>query len=715
MRTSYSLSRSWLTGLSVALMLSTGGLHAAPTTTPAPTLAPLAPTDIQSKVARLMTRQLSVLHYHRVPVDNALSEKILAGYLNALDGQRLFLLASDVEEFQRWRHQMDDQLRQGQLQPAFTIFSRYQARQRARLTEALEYLAQGRGVLDFSRDETLRVDRKNAPWATNEEEARRLWRQRLRSQALGLKLSGKSNSEILETLTKRHQGQLRALGQFRTDEVFQTFMNAFAANFDPHTEYYSPRSSENFNINMSLQLEGIGAVLQTDDEYTKVVRLVTGGPADRSRQLKPGDRIIGVAEGDRAFVDVVGLRIDEVVTLIRGAKGTKVRLQVIAGTTTDAATARIVVLERNTVALEDQAASQRMLTITRGERTTRVGVIKLPTFYADFQGMQSGDPNYRSTTRDVRRLIGELKEAGAQALVLDLRNNGGGSLTEANDLMGEFITTGPTVQVRDQRGRVEVLGDGNPERSYEGPLVVLTNRLSASAAEILAGAVQDYGRGLVVGSTTFGKGTVQSLREVGHGQLKLTEAKFYRISGGSTQHRGVVPDIVFPDLVNPDEIGESALDGALPWDTIAPASFSPLNNFAPRLASMRQRSQARQGQDPDIRYVVEQQQLLAEQKAQTVISLNETKRRAETRALDQRRLAIENRRREAKGQPLLKTLAELEALQEAEEARTDPQAESAEDQAILMEAAQVAVDLLLPTRTVRQDGGSQRTGTARTP
>lgn len=686
-------ARWWAAGLIAGTLgVTSPGLAQAPQ---------LQPTDTQGKVARLITRQLAVLHYNRTPINDELSARVLQRYLDNLDGQRLYFLAEDIQAFERWRLQLDDQLRAGLLGPAFTIFNRFQQRQRERLQFALAEIERGKDILDFSRDEEILNDRKDEPWARDTRQLDRLWRLRLKAAALSLRLADKSDAEILKTLERRHRAQLKAAEQTRADDAFQVFMNSLAENFDPHTEYYSPRNSENFNINMSLQLEGIGAVLQTEDEHTKIVRLVPGGPADRSRQLKPGDRIIAVAEGRKEFVDVVGWRIDEVVALIRGPKGTQVRLQVLTGTGSDVANAREVVLERNTVALEDQAASKRVIEIARGEQKYRIGVIKLPTFYADFQGMQNGDPNYRSTTRDVRRLVSELRQQDIQGLVLDLRNNGGGSLTEANDLVGEFITSGPTVQVRDARGRVEVLGDGNPAMSYAGPLVVYTNRLSASAAEIFAGAIQDYGRGVVVGGTTFGKGTVQSLRDVGHGQIKLTEAKFYRVSGASTQNRGVEPDISFPELINPEEIGESALRGALPWDTIKAAGYKPLADLSKRLPELQRLSRARQLKDPDFRYVLDQQKLLADLRARKVLSLNEDARRADKDALDQRRLQIENRRRSAKGQPAMKNWAELNAQNEKDLANTDPNFERPEDLAMLQEAAEVAVDLLLSARAAR--------------
>ncbi len=660
----------------------------------------LAPTEQQSKVARTVARQLAVLHYSRPALDDTLSVVIWNRYLSDLDSQRLFFIAPDIDSFERWQLQFDDQLKAGQIGPGFIIYNRFQNRLRERLQFVLNELDSNKKLFDFTGNESLVLDRKTAAWAKNSAELDQLWRLRVKSAALSLKLAGKSNDEALTTLKRRYKSQLTALNQTKSEDAFQTFMNAFTETYDPHTEYFSPRSSENFNINMSLQLEGIGAVLQTDDEYTKVVRLVPGGPADKSRQLKPNDRLVAVAEGEKDFVDVVGWRIDEVVQLIRGAKGTTVRLQVLPAGSTDTANTKEVSLVRNTVALEDQAATKKIIDIKRDAVVRRVGVIKLPTFYADFQGMQAGDPNYRSTTRDVHRLLTELKQERIQGIILDLRNNGGGSLSEVNDLIGEFISTGPTVQVRDARGKVEVLGDGNPDVTYSGPLVVMTNRLSASASEIFAGAIQDYGRGLIVGGTTFGKGTVQSLRDLGAGQLKITEAKFYRISGASTQHKGVVPDVVFPELTMANDIGESALPRALPWDTVNPARYQRQGQNNWRITTLRANSAQRQARNPDFRYLLDEQKLIVDLNAVKTQSLSEKARRQEKLQLDNRRLSIENRRRAAKGQAALKSWDDFEAQQEKLNPASDPNFERPEDAALVTEAAEILLDTLPPIRNM---------------
>lgn len=657
----------------------------------------LQPTRIQAKTARTVVDLLDELHYEHRKLDDTLSGQIFDRYLKDLDGQRLYFLASDIQTFEPWRPSFDNALKRSDVKGAFLIFNRYQQRAVERLNFVITEIDKGIGRMDFDSADEMEIDREKSPWATTRAELDDLWRKRLKAAALSLRLAGKTDAEIQKTLGKRYRSQLNNLMRTKSDDAFQVFMNSFSETYDPHTEYFSPRTQENFNINMSLSLEGIGAVLQSEDEYTKVVRLVPAGPADKTKQLKTGDRIVAVAQGNQEFVDVVGWRIDEVVDLIRGPKGTTVRLQVIPAGAVDETQTRTVSIVRNTVKLEDQAAQKKVLTIKRGEEELRIGVIKLPTFYADFQAMQAGDPNYRSTTRDVKKLINELKAEKINGLVLDLRNNGGGSLSEANSLIGLFISTGPTVQVKSAGGRIELMGDPDPSVTYSGPLVVMVNRLSASAAEIVAGAIQDYGRGLVVGGTTFGKGTVQSLRDLDHGQLKLTEAKFYRISGASTQHRGVVPDVMFPNVFDEADVGESALPNAMPWDTIPSARYFQYQDFSKQLGAIRQASQTRQAADPDFRYLNENISLARELKKQKTLSLKEAARKNEKQQLDEKRLAMENRRRAAKGQEPLKNWREAEQAEEEElETPEDPAKEKPEDEAFAMEASRILVDSLNP-------------------
>lgn len=680
-----------LLATSVIGLMVFSGVFAKQATAPT-TYTALSASKSQMLANHIVTTQLSQVHYQRQRLDDNLSSVIFDRYLKELDGTRSYFLASDIKEFEVYRKALDDALQNDNLKPAFAIYNRYQLRVSERLNFVLSQLERGVASVRFDTDEALETDRENAPWAANKAELDDLWRKRLKAAELGLKLAGKKPDEIQKTLIKRYRNQLTHLYQTRSDDAFQVYMNAVTESYDPHTEYFSPRTSENFNINMSLSLEGIGAVLQSEDEYTKVVRLVTAGPADKSGQLKPGDRIVGVAQDQDEFTDVIGWRIDEVVELIRGPKGSTVRLQVLPAGAKDEHQTRIISIVRNTVALEDQAAKKQVVTVQRDGRDHKIGVITLPNFYADFQGAQNGDPNYRSTTRDVRRLLNELKQEKIEGLVLDLRNNGGGSLEEANTLVGLFIDTGPTVQIRGTRGRPEILGDTEPGVAYSGPLVVLVNRLSASASEIFAGAIQDYQRGLIVGSTTFGKGTVQALRDLNHGQLKITQAKFYRISGGSNQNKGIVPDISFPSLVDEKDIGESALPNALPWDSITPVHYQAYNDFGKTLPKLRQLHESRAANDPDFIYTEAQIALIREQKKKTELSLNEETRKAEQAAFEKKRLEIENRKRLAKGLAPLKELEKTDEDKVVDEASNEEDSSKKEDDGYLREAGHIILD-----------------------
>ncbi|MEL7046488.1 MAG: carboxy terminal-processing peptidase, partial [Pseudomonadota bacterium] len=528
-----------------------------------------------------------------------------------------------------------------------------------------EALPETVAAMDFTLDERYELNTDERPWAADEAELDERWRLHLKNQALNLRLADKPADELAETLAKRYRNQLRRVEQYNAQDAFQIYANALTELYDPHTNYFSPRRSENFNISMRLSLEGIGAVLSREDEFTRVARIVPAGPADKQGQLKPSDRIVAVAQGeDGDFEDVIGWRLDEVVQLIRGPKGSTVRLSVLpakSGADADRQEIRIV---RNEVRLEEQSAQKRIIEVPHGgSDTLRVGVIDIPTFYIDFEAMRRGDEEYKSTTRDVRRLLNELEEEDIDGLIIDLRNNGGGSLQEANELTGLFIEYGPTVQIRHSSRRV--WRDGKRLRSayYDGPMMVLINRLSASASEIFAGAIQDYKRGLVVGDRSYGKGTVQTIVPLTEGQLKITESKFYRISGDSTQHRGVVPDIAFPSLYDPEEIGESALDHALDWDQINPVRhrrYSNVDSLVPQLAEL---FTERSTDNPEFRYLQDQIAIAQENRETLSVSLNEATRRAERSEREAEALKIENRRREALG---LDTLASLDELDEDE-------------------------------------------------
>ncbi|MFZ5722905.1 MAG: carboxy terminal-processing peptidase [Pseudomonadota bacterium] len=636
-----------------------------------------------------VVRQLQT-HYRQQPLDAELAGRLFDAYLKALDEQRLYFYGNDIEELEKLRPRFERALRLGDVDPAFLIFNRYQQRVVERLQYLVGEIDRGIDRFDFGKDEFVEIDRKDARWPATKAEMNDIWRRRLKAAVLDLRLSGKPDAEIQKLLSKRYRTQLNRTLQIRPEDAFSAYMNALTGLYDPHTEYFSPQTSENFNINMSLQLQGIGAVLQTEDEYTKVVKLVPGSPADKSGQIKPSDRIVSVAQGSGELVDVVGWRLDEVVELIRGPKGSQVRLEVIPANAQDTSETRIVTLTRDEVKLEEQAARKKVIEVTSQGQPFRIGVITLPTFYIDFDAAHRGDPDYRSTTRDVAKLIDALRTEKVDGIVLDLRNNGGGSLEEVQSLVGLFIRSGPVVQVRWANGKVEPEGDIDPDVRYDGPLAVMVNRLSASASEIFAAAIQDYGRGLVIGEQTFGKGTVQTLRPLNQGQLKITQAKFYRISGESTQLKGVMPDIQFPSLVDHDEIGESALPNAMAWDTIRPARYLRIGDFSSMLGELRKRTEQRTAVNPDFQYIREQLAILEQTRNQKQLSLNESVRRAERDAMRQKSLDAENKRRKARGETPVKDFAELEKINEEQAADDDK--ETPVDRAMLLEAGNVLAD-----------------------
>lgn len=635
-------------------------------------------------------------HYNKPPLNDERSVKIYEGYLKMLDPAKMYFTAGDIAEFNAWKTQFDDFLKKGDLQPGFTIYKRHLDRLKERLDFALAMLGKGVDKIDFTVDETLETDREKATWAKDSAALDDLWRKRVKDEVLRLKLANKEPKAIQELLIKRYKNQLSRLEQTRGEDIFQAYINAFAQTYDPHTQYLSPDNAENFDINMSLSLEGIGAVLQSDSEHVKVVRLVPAGPAEKSKQIAPADKIVGVAQGNGEMVDVIGWRLDEVVKLIRGPKGSVVRLEVVpASNAPNDQTSKIVSITRESVKLEEQAAKKSVLKLEHDGHPFKLGVIEVPAFYLDFKAFRAGDPEYKSTTRDVKKLLGELQKENVDGVVIDLRNNGGGSLQEATELTGLFIDQGPTVLVRNSDGRVDVLADENSGVFYKGPMAVLVNRLSASASEIFAGAMQDYHRALIIGGQTFGKGTVQTIQPLNHGELKLTLAKFYRVSGQSTQHQGVIPDIEYPSVVDTKEIGESALPEAMPWDSIRPAIKPEVDPFRPFLAELKARHDARTAHNPDFLYNRERLALAQKLMKETVVSLNEAKRRAQQTDIENKQLAMENARRKAKGEDPLKELKKEDEDALPEDSKAKP-----EDDAYLTETGQILLDYLGLNTTV---------------
>ena len=617
----------------------------------------LAPTPAQSDTLKEIIDVIEDRHYASRRYDDGLSAQHFSAYLDALDPQRMFFEADDIAAFSQWQLTLDNAGRAGDLAPAFTIFNDFHDELKDRLTAILETLPQTLEGFDYEVEEYLEIDRSAMPWAKDDAELDERWRKRLKNQALSLLLADKAPDEIPETLERRYQSQLKRLAQYNAQDVFQIYANTLAEQYDPHTNYFSPRRAENFDINMSLSFEGIGAILQIDDEYAKVTRLVPAGPADKQGGLRPSDLIMGVGQGETGPIeDVIGWRLDEIVDLIRGPRDTTVRLEVIPdkGKTDQR---RVVPIRRNEVKLEEQAAQKEIIEFTdEDDQTHRVGVIDIPAFYIDFEAYRRGDKLYRSTTRDVKKLVDELVADGVEGIVIDLRDNGGGSLQEANQLTGLFIEYGPTVQIRSAESRVWRDGKRRRSQYYEGPLAVMINRLSASASEIFAGAIQDYGRGIIVGEQSFGKGTVQSLVPLEEGQLKITESKFYRVSGGSTQHRGVVPDIDYPSLFDPEKIGESALDNALAWDQIAPTRFNRYHNYDTMIPMLETLHNARAANDPDYQFLQDQVKLAQDVRAINALPLQQSGRIAMRDEQEALALAIENKRRLSKGLEPLATL-----------------------------------------------------------
>jgi len=604
---------------------------------------PLKPTDTQGQAAQLSARFLTRFHYDSQPLDDAMSQKIYKAYLDSLDGEKVFFTQADLAKFAPLKTQMDDAIWNKDLSGPFSMFNLY-------ITRAIDRMNYARGLLkqgfDFNTNESYNYDRKKAEWPKDPAELDTLWRQRTMNDWLRLKLAGKSDDEIRKTLDKRYAGYIDRVKQLDGEDAFQSFMNAYAESTDPHTDYLGPRAAENFDISMKLSLEGIGAVLQARDEYTAIREIVPAGPAAKSGKVHVGDRIVAIGEGlNGSMVDVIGWRLDDVVKHIRGKKDTTVRLEILPADAGVDGKHEMISLVRQKVSIEEQAAKKKVIDIKDGDVSRKIGVIDLPSFYSDFGARRDGDKNFKSATRDVAKLLGELKAEGVEGVVMDLRNNGGGSLAEANELTGLFIDQGPVVQVRDARGEVQVQGDDNPGMSWAGPMAVLVNRGSASASEIFAAAIQDYSRGLIVGQPTFGKGTVQNLVDLDrfsrsakekpqYGELKMTIQEFFRINGGSTQLKGVTPDIQFPKNGDEKDFGESTYDNALPWTQIQPADYKPVADLKAYLGQLQGKHDARVVKAPSWKLMLDELAQYRKMRDKTTISLNFAQRQTERKEQD---------------------------------------------------------------------------------
>jgi carboxyl-terminal processing protease len=649
MKKTYILALTAALPLAIALAATQGKVS-----TPA---SELAPTEAQALTGSLVYHLLSGSDYayKSLPLDDALSEDIYGNYLKSLDENKLFFLQSDISRFDAYKTEMDDAIKSQDIGPAFEIFKVYLQRVDQRVAHARSLLKR---EFDFSAKEQYRYDREDATWAGSEAELDAIWMQSVKNDVLRLKLAGRPIDEIRTTLDKRYSNLSERLHQLRGDDVFENFMNAYGSAIDPHTSYMSPRSADNFNMTMKLSLEGVGAVLQNQDDYVVFRTIMPGSPAEKSGMIKPGDRVLAVGQGEKGpMVDVIGWRIDDVVSKIRGPKGSVVRLDVQSGDEGVDGPHQIVRIVRDKVKLEEQAASRKI--IESGGK--RIGVIELQAFYLDFEALRRGDADARSATSDVRRLLQELKQEKVDGVVMDLRNNGGGSLIEAVELTGLFIEQGPVVQVRETSGDVQVESDTDSSLAWNGPLAVLVNRSSASASEIFAAAIQDYGRGLIIGEPTFGKGTVQTLidldkfprrKDVKFGQLKMTIAQFFRIDGGTTQNAAVTPDVLFPVSVDASEYGESTYDNALPYTKIAPADYRRLGNPALISPQLKGLHEARISKDKEFSWWMQDVVHYKTERDKKSISLNEQERLAERNQMKAKRDAREAERK-ALGMALL--------------------------------------------------------------
>lgn len=634
---------------------------------PDPASLNLKPEDKFRETGRVVSFLLIQSHYEHPDFDDELSKEAFKQFLKSLDPNRSYFYQKDIEQLDDYETLFDDALRTGRIELAYDFFALFEERFRERYLFALEQLKE---PLDFDSDAEFEYDRREAPWPKDEKEMNVIWKKRVLNDALNLKLAEQTDEEIKEKLAKRYQSAIRRLSQTKSEDVFGYFMNSVSAAIDPHTSYYTPRQFENFAINMSLKLQGIGAVLTQEDMFTKIVSIVNKGPADKSGQVHPNDKIIGVGQGEKGeMVDVIGWRNDDVVDLIRGEAGTIVRLQIIPYTKSGDGMPKVVELVREEIKLEDQAAKSKVMQVEQYDKDFKMGVIELPSFYSESVASNGNGKEITSTTKDVEKLLKELKKQDIDGLVVDLRNNGGGSLSEVVSLVGLFIEKGPVVQGRDSRGRLRVLRDTDSSVLYDGPLAVLVNGGSASASEIFAGAIQDYGRGIVLGENTFGKGTVQSVADLNQyirnpetqvGALKLTVEKFYRVTGASTQNKGVKPDIAFPTIFDSSQYGEGSYDNALVWDTIKTTNFNKVDTLDSFIPYLKYQHEQRKENNQEFSFLEEDIDRASEQRDAKVVSLNYEKRLSERKRNDEIRLQRENLRRKMEGLEPLDELANEE-------------------------------------------------------
>ncbi len=642
----------------LAILSLTAFSYCAPDTT----IKVLHPDEKQIEVSRQVASLIANYNYKKVPIGDSLSRLIFDNYLKSLDDNRVYFFEKEVNEFKENRDLMDDQMVMGDLEPAYHMFNIYLERYVNRIQFMIAQLPTI--AFDFTKNESLVYNREKLPFMQTQEEMDAYWMQRLKYDLLNLKLAGTEEAKSKETLKKRYENLLSQIAKIESYDAFQSLMTAYTESIDPHTNYFNPNNAAKFNIDMARSLEGIGATLKFENDFVMVAAVVPGGPADKSGQIAIDDKFIAVAQGDGEFVDIVGWRIDNAIQLIRGAKGTTVRLKIVSKGQ-DIANPKIISIVREKIVLQDQSAKKEIKTIQSNGKNIKIGIIDIPAFYADFKAYQAGDVNYKSTTRDVKLIVDSLKAAKVDAIVVDLRSNGGGSLMEAIDLTGLFLKQGPVVQVRDTKNKIEVGEDDDPSILWDGPMAVLIDRFSASASEIFAAAIQDYGRGIIIGTQSYGKGTVQNSidldqmmgegasKVIGNtnkfGQINLTIAKFYRINGSSTQHKGVSPDIAFPMVFSADKYGESAEPAALPWDEIKRSNYKTLANIAPIKRVLIEKHDKRMKGNKDFEYLLADIKELKLRDAETSATLNEVIAKKERDEKEAESLERDNEKRLARG------------------------------------------------------------------
>ena len=656
----------------------------------------LTPAKKHINATEVITYIINSHHYRKKPIDNTLSSSMFDAYLKSIDPNHSFFLNKDIQNFSKYRYKLDEALKEADLEPAFDIFRIYRKRVKERTNYAVSELKK---EFDFEIDEDYLFDRRELTWANDVEELNNIWRKRVKNDMLNLLLTGKEKTEIKDTLKKRYQRIYTSTYQLDSNDIFQTFVNAYTTTIEPHTSYFSPRTSENFDISMRLSLEGIGAVLRSENDYTLIQKVIPGGPADLSKKLHSKDKIIGVGQGKSGeILDVIGWRLDDVVELIRGPKDTVLRLEIIPGKTGNEDLTRVITLTRDKIKLEESASKSTVIDLP--ELDKKIGVIDIPTFYVDFEAQAKGDPDFRSTSKDVRKLISDLNKEGVEGIIIDLRANGGGSLSESLALTGLFIKEGPVVQTKSSSGEIDINNDPDPSLFYAGPLAVLVDRNSASASEIFAGAIQDYQRGIIIGEPTYGKGTVQNIVDlnhfiknpkVDHGKLKTTIAQFFRVSGGSNQSRGIIPDIIFPTAINIEDHGERSLENSLPWDEVEPARYikvrAPLKDYK----IIRSLHEDRVNSDKAFKLLLEQLEFVKKSNDKKTTSLKKSKRKTERAQVLDMKHELENELRVVQG---LEPLPERDDTLKIDEFEEENDEDKPHD-VLLQETVRILYDLIV--------------------